>query len=532
MKAGFSSWALVLSLCTQSKVLGICGDVFTHSTAVGACGGLAWRRGELLLSSATRENVRSNAVCQSAAIRALSDWKMALVICDRMPLLGIQQDQISVNQAVASCGQAKWLQAQRLVSQVVIHDRQTHNALAYACSKAAEWEQSQACLADARSKTMRLDSYSATALLTRSAWRTPAHHWQSGFLAYSYLVRQGVRSNQISWSAAVGFTKRAGWRHALNHLLQGYHSHQEMDKVVELAAMASMETRWQQAFQLSWSRRITSEMSSCLLRASSQFAWTQALLIYSALLHFGSEMSQVLCNSLIASSSPGSWQMRLRLLELMRRVTSSADHHTYASVAMGAAAGEWREAMEVLEHAAARGLLANPVMISALQVACLKGLNWKRPLAMLSYSQAAGNAVVCATAIGACGKCDQWAQQINVLSSWSSARLPPDERLHLDAGCWHKRSWRQALDTAKGISRRYLAREEYGINPVCAACAASTNWQLMIFLAQPHPGFVRACVPQSHAIQNSCIVLGLLENASRDSVISLEADVARCEKKR
>ena len=525
LRACCASWTLVLSILQLSASMGLRSDPVTQSTILGSCSISAWRHGELLLSSAIRQRLQSNVICESARIRGSSHWRSVLTIHARMHMAYIQTDQININSVVTSCGGA-WLQAQSLLSSTTLRgDRETHNAVARVFGKATVWERSLCCLNHALSKSLRLDAYSATSLLTQraaSSCRTHVLQWKVPLLVFSDLVRCGLVSNLISWSAAVSFSEPAGWRRCLDHFLQGCQARQLRNSVVEISVAASVEAHWRQALSFCRHAVPNAETWTCLARACAQSAWNMALLLHSALACNSAEVDRVYCNALIASASPTSWQLRLALLEMTGGTVTRPDHHAYGSLTAGAEAGEWCEAMELLQLAAGRGLLLNAVMISSLQVACLRGMNWKQPIAMMMQAQAVKateNPAVCATAIGACGKCGKWRQQLALLSDLTLARLQTDETLYADFSHLETRSWRTALVAAKMWQAKFPMDDS--LSTICTACSTSSSWELMVFLIEKAPGsgFFRSrasVLRESHIIQNPRVLLHMLDRACEE----------------
>ncbi|CAE7226343.1 Hnrnpa0 [Symbiodinium natans] len=545
LKESFSSWASVLSIFQLSTSMRLRSDPATHTIILRSCGrcrSSAWRHAQLLLSCAVREKVRSNVVCETANIGACGDWEVALALHARMAMTSIEADQINVNSVVASfasCSTASsaWQKAQNLVralTPLIAGDRETYNALALTYSRAEAWERSLICFNDACSKSCGLDNYSVTALLTRSASGTHAVGWQAPLLIHTELARRRLESNLISWSAVISRVsssyERASWSRCLDYVLKGCQVRLPLlrCKVAVVSLLSSMEACWHEAVHLCRKALPNVQAWTCLSRACSEHAWNVALLMHSTLQHSGCELDQVYCNSLIASVGPESWQLRLALLDLMPG-TSQADHHTYGSLMAGTQGSQgWREAMTLLELAASRGVQQNEVMTSAIQEACLHGLQWKRPLEIMPAG--AENPVVCALAIGACGKCGKWKQQLGMLSSWASARLQADESLYVDFGCLETRSWRTALATVQMWQSSFP--QDHCMDTICAACAVSSKWQLMMFLSQSTllSGCVRtdtALLRTSHTIQNGCVLVRLLEKACRDSVALLRTKVAQ-----
>ena len=526
LKACCASWALALSILQLSACMGLRSDPVTQSTILGSCSISAWCRGDFLLSSAIRQRLRSNVICESARIRGSSHWRTVLTRHANMRMVCIETDQININSAVTSCG-AAWLQAQSLLSSATLTgDRETHNAVARIFGKASVWESSLCCLNHALSKSMRLDAYSGTSLLTRpaaSSCRTHVLQWKMPLLAFSDLVRRcGLVSNLISWTAAISFSEPAGWRRCLDHFRKGCQARLLRNAVVEISVAASVEAHWRQALSFCRHAVPNAETWTCLARACAQSAWNVALLLHSALACSSAEVDRFYCNALIASTSPTSWQLRLAVLETTGRTVARPDHHAYGSLTAGAEAGEWCEAMELLQLAAGRGLLLNAVMISSLQVACQRGMNWKQPIAMMMQAQAvkaAENPAVCATTIGACGKCGKWRQQLALLSHWTLARLRTDETLYADFSHLETRSWRTALVAAKSWQTKFPLDDS--LSTICTACATSSNWELMIFLSEKAPGsgFFRSgasVLQESHIIQNTRVLLHMLDRVCEE----------------
>ena len=536
LKASLASWAMAMAILMKSQAMRLQADTVTHSTVIGSCKGQwrPWRCADLLLSSAMRQQLRSNIICESARMRARSargDWESIMVMLVMMAMVCIETDHISINTAVATCGNAAWQEAQGLVSTKSTFNLETYNTFASACSKDAAWEQSQEFLSQARSKSLRLDAYSRSALLTQGMRRSGTmltQKWQASLLIYSSLIRLSSRATEISWNAAVDFGEPAGWKQCLDHILKGRHS---LLKTMEVTAVNVLSGQWKQAVDFCRRRVLEADSGSCLSRACARLSWTRTLLIYSSLQQNAAGTDHVYWNSLVASSSPRDWQLRLVLVDLMCHAALRADHHTHSSAIAGTEAGAWQQAVCMLQHAVSGGVLANAVVVSAVQVACMQGLNWKRPLAMMQGG-ARGNAVTCAATIGACGKCDQWELQLGVLSSWALFRLHRDKTLYVDSSCLHTRSWRSVLDVTSDMWCQSLAQDDRSMGVVCAACGVSRNWQLMMFLAQLNiPGSDLAksskfVLRESCTIQDGRVLASLQEAAAQESVRRLQSHLA------
>eukprot|EP00435_Cladocopium_sp_Y103_P023117 s1871_g5.t1 len=359
----------------------------------------------------------------------VTDHRWRLAIWTTAEELGT--DVIAFNSAIASC-RAQWQMAWHLLaiqlSQGVKLEPnvRSYGAVASACMGMGQWARANFLLEDmaGRQVTPNLVSFNTIAGACRSAGRWPQ--------VLEVLGSSGQQPDVISLTLAVAAAEQAAsWGVALQVLDQAVGLQPDMMFYSTAMSACQGAGQWKGVLHLLASTRVR----ECLL-------------------------STVACNVAI-SSSEGSWQLPLELLEFMKFSVTKPDLYSFNSSIRACGKGSWRAANEVLRAAGRVGLTPDVVTFSSLADEQRVQLNaviynssiltcpWPHALALLlkSQGQRLADTVTLNATVEACGKAMRWQQAVQVLRGAMAWRLEASDLTYglTIAACQTATAWLLAL---------------------------------------------------------------------------------------
>ncbi|CAJ1455215.1 unnamed protein product [Effrenium voratum] len=398
--------------------------------------------------------LQSDIVIFSASISAAAKatrWKNSVARLLELKEGGLRSDVIVCSAVISACEKVgQWQGAASLLAALPAGQLRPNavacNALLSACEKAFEWAAATTCLQGMMEVLLDPDLIAYSALCSSLESRG---YWQPALQTAWGVRARGLKTDVVFCNAIISsMEKGCQWRFSAELLGTMRQRGHEPSHVTLNAAMSSLEKglRWRETSALLSARGSSAEIFAynCMMSACERCRlWTRSLDTLHSL-----------------QAVPGA---------------PKPDVVTFTS-AVGAC--EWREVLGLLMRMDQLDVAPNVVSQSSALSSAERGLRWPLALELLGLRDAAGGAegealrndVSCNTAIIACGRGGQWQKALALLWSMQKAAVPVDLFTGTAAvwACEACGQWRQALQVLRCIPETRAKPNVFG-------CASDVN---------------------------------------------------------
>ncbi|CAJ1413945.1 unnamed protein product [Effrenium voratum] len=479
-------WQKSLQVFDLLRAAGKCDAVAFNVGISAYVQGGQWQQALALLKEA-REHSQADGIGIGAVLAAVDRWPLAMEVLWSLREAELQVEDKLCSAAVSSCSKAKqWRAACAASSGAPRNTEMLWNALISACDRGHRWRTSlllframqsqflgsevshsaalhasgagqwQACISLLGEMDGRYD-LSIITMNTAMTLYTGAGRWHFSLLLFSNLPLLRLRSDRITWTAAIGAAQSARlWQEAVRRL-------KAMDADPVALNTALQAVGWAEALRLlRWSYAQGMQRSclpSCAAMQSCE-RWPMALLLFQ-------DMAQDLPPDVVARNlaltALGRGQRWEQALDAI--VEQDVDIIAYSTV-MGIC-GEWQVALRLF---------------------------W-----LLCASRMRLDSLPYMTAISACGSNGQWQLALGVLKEYRTSRLTEVGVFNAAmTACTKAIQWHKAFHLFQDIG---ASRDKVTWGATHAALEASNRWRLAFHFAHIS---VAHCQADSFFIASSC----------------------------
>ncbi|CAL1168383.1 unnamed protein product [Cladocopium goreaui] len=474
-----ASWTVVLSLFEELKRAGHTNTA-TVNTCIGACASASnWLGAIRLLDRMEKDGPSPDVISYNTALHACrhEGVELAVNMLSRMQACGIDPDVVTFN-TVMSSNAEHWEWVLALLANM--DQRGLANGRSYRVALCALIKVAWHLLAIQLSQGVKLEpnvrSYGAVA----SACTGEVRHWAKAKFLLEDMAGRQVTPNLVSFNTIAGACRSAGrWLQVLE--LVGS-SGQQPDVISLTLAVGAAEqaASWGAALQvLDQAVGLQPDMmfySTTMSACQGAGQWKGVLHLLASDRVRECLLSTVAYNVAI-SSSEGSWQLPLELLEFMKFSLAKPDLYSFNSSIRACGKGSWRAANEMLRAAGRVGLTPDVVTYSSLAHVDA----WHFSILALSTAQEQKvqvNAVIYNSSILTCS----WPRALALLWKLQGQRLAGlADSVTLNAAveaCGKAMQWQQAVQVLWDAMAWSLGASDLTYCLTIAACQTATAWQL------------------------------------------------------
>ncbi|CAE7938753.1 unnamed protein product [Symbiodinium necroappetens] len=366
------------------------------------------------------------------------------------------------------------------------------SAVAVACSKESQWEQSLALLSELAQQTIQTDVVVFNAVTLSCA---TCQKWATALGLC--LSMQGISvppNDKTLCTASNACAGAAQWEESLRITETDFKNANSAKVACNTALRAcGMWSLWRSALEVAASLRccfveldqVAATATIRLLTSASQ--WQRSLQSEQVTGVIVSE-DPITSSALMAAEGEAAlWEEALSLLWTMVS-KRSADVFSF-STAMTActAGGEWELALELLSSMNEEQVRPNVVALSALQAAAAAGSCWREALELLATmveTAQAPNEITLLAVIDACGSGQKWNAALGLLMSAQELRIRLSQASYTVAmsACEAGRQWEQALCTLRSMPSAALMPNEISLSATTLACQRQAGWVIALQL--------------------------------------------------
>eukprot|EP00439_Symbiodinium_sp_Y106_P087043 s165_g38.t2 len=388
------------------------------------------------------------------------EWQLAIDLLGRMSSRRVEADKFFFNKLISICS---WEEALHVLdsmrSRGMRPDVVSFNTTISACASSKKWAEALQLLEEGKKLPSGADptTYGATI-------NACEEHWELALHLLNEMSARKLELNEVISASTIRACSNGDNPEAAIELLRALQQQAVRQNV----------------------RTYTCAMAAC---HRDQFLWPWSLWLLSEMKDEGLEMDIGLFNAAmgVCRISHGFGHLRKRNMGQVEQLFKDVRYHrlnpdiiTYSHVmAAVREAGEWEQALEVLDEALSSNLRPDSQLYTNAIAACADAASWQSAMHLLGYATAVGPSEHhWSAAMTACSDATQWQYALLLASEMTDIGLSAGivSYTAMMSACTHGGMWQNTLRLLDMLQAAGEAPNYVTMTAVIKACITNTNW--------------------------------------------------------